>query len=139
MTSHAQVFGVTDVRFAGVANGTAFTLPNCRKLRHGEWPAQLRTKFAMFRCLVINYNYNYFLFLLNWSTLPELVQIRLVLNLTLWELLHQGFLEAGCRVHFIVSETLLLNTEVDVIFVGTDFLSSLYCYLTCSNFLWSKK
>jgi len=28
LTNHAQVFRVADVRFAGVANGTAFALPN---------------------------------------------------------------------------------------------------------------
>jgi len=39
--------------FAGVANGTAFALPHCRKLGHGKPPARLRAKFAMYHCWLV--------------------------------------------------------------------------------------
>ena len=45
---------ITRKYFAGVANGTAFVLPNCRKLGHGERPARLRAKFAMYHCLLLS-------------------------------------------------------------------------------------
>jgi len=39
-----------------MANGTASAVPNCRKLGHGERPARLRAKFAMYHCLVFIIN-----------------------------------------------------------------------------------
>jgi len=60
--------------FAGVANGTAFALTNCRKLGHGEWPARMRAKFAMYHCLVLLHVIRYYPTLLLSISSPNIDQ-----------------------------------------------------------------
>jgi len=50
--SRASIWG-RDLISPGVANGTALALTNCIILGHGERPARLRAKFAMYHWLVL--------------------------------------------------------------------------------------